>query len=669
MLEIDAILKQAPLFASLSQAQRSLIKERARLLEYRKGQIIYEEGSAPSAFYCVVLGRVAIYTKGLSGQKTPLEYLHRGKYFGIISLLTNEPHSVTAEAINDSLLLVIQKDDFGLILKEIPALAIDLSQTLCRRLKSKDIHQKTIFESTIISVFSSSSRSGKTIYALNLALSLSLQTQKSVIIIDIAPAGQAHSLAQKLKITQPCIFDAEKILGEKQQDFKTFVSESEFGIDLFCLHYRPDDESCVKKILAVLSHLVNDYHFLVLDLPSEMDRTIFELLNQSDMVHLLSSPQDVDLERTRHLRERLKKEFNFPQEKFKIIINEYKASKLAHEEQVGILAQEVFATLPRVDFGAEEKIVLQQPDCEYALAVRRISRQVGDCLVGLVLGVGVGYGFCHIGILKVIEEEKIPIDIISGSSIGAIIASLWACGRSSAEILEIIQAEFRAPKHLWNLVDFTIPRIGFIKGRKLHSFLKKHIGNRTFYDIRLPLKIIASDVKRKEPKIFDKGPLLDALMASCAMPGVFAPFRFKEEMLFDGGVINPLPTEPLFKMGVKKIIAVNVTPSRDDILRQYEKLKQDIVAVGDSAKKRHWFSLKENTKKLFRTNILDIIFSSVEILQSEVASKEGQLADIVLHPDTSGLYWLELHRAAEFCSRGEEEARRNLDKIRRLIRE
>jgi NTE family protein len=153
------------------------------------------------------------------------------------------------------------------------------------------------------------------------------------------------------------------------------------------------------------------------------------------------------------------------------------------------------------------------------------------------------------------------------------------------------------------------------------------------------------------------------------MPGVFAPFRFKEEMLFDGGVINPLPTEPLFKMGVKKIIAVNVTPSRDDILRQYEKLKQDIVAVGDSAKKRHWFSLKENTKKLFRTNILDIIFSSVEILQSEVASKEGQLADIVLHPDTSGLYWLELHRAAEFCSRGEEEARRNLDKIRRLIRE
>ena len=72
---------------------------------------------------------------------------------------------------------------------------------------------------------------------------------------------------------------------------------------------------------------------------------------------------------------------------------------------------------------------------------------------------------------------------------------------------------------------------------------------------------------------------------------------------------------------------------------------------------------------IFGINILDIIFSSVEILQSEVAQKEAQLADVVLHPDTSGLYWLELHRAPEFAKRGEEEARRNLDKIRQLVNE
>jgi NTE family protein len=290
-------------------------------------------------------------------------------------------------------------------------------------------------------------------------------------------------------------------------------------------------------------------------------------------------------------------------------------------------------------------------------------------MIGLVLGVGVAYGFCHLGVLKVIEEEKIPVDIIAGSSVGALIASLWATGRTSAEILEITK-EFKEPKHIWGLVDLTIPLLGFIKGNKLYRFLKKHLGSKTFYDVRLPLKIIASDVRRKEPKVLDAGLLADAIMASCTMPGVFTPFRFKEEMLFDGGIINPLPTETLLKMGVKKIIAVNVTPSREDILRQYERIKERItVTLPQDLKRREWFNIRQHIKDSFKINILNIIFSSVEILQSEVAQNEARLADVVLHPDTSGLYWLELHRAAEFAKRGEEETRRNLDKIWQVINE
>jgi NTE family protein len=271
--------------------------------------------------------------------------------------------------------------------------------------------------------------------------------------------------------------------------------------------------------------------------------------------------------------------------------------------------------------------------------------------------VGVAYGFCHIGILKVIEEEKITIDVISGSSVGALIASLWVTGRTSGEILEIITQEFKEPKYIWGLVDLTFPFFGFIKGNKLYRFLKKYLGNKTFYDVKLPLKIITSDVKRKEPIILDKGLLADAIMASCTMPGVFMPFKFKQSLLFDGGIINPLPTEPLFKMGVKKIIAVNVTPSREDVLKQYEKIKNVETSDGQYYQKK------------LKTNILDIIFSSIEVMQSQIAQKEAQLADIVLHPDMSGLYWLELHRAREFAKRGEDEARKNLDKIWQVINE
>ncbi|MCX5713584.1 MAG: cyclic nucleotide-binding domain-containing protein [Candidatus Omnitrophica bacterium] len=140
----DNLLLDIPLFAGLSEEQRGIISQKAVLVEYKKGEIIYKEGHPADAFSCIVLGRVVIYTTDSSGRENILEYLHRGKYFGIISLLTGDAHSVTARAFNDSLIIKITKEDFDLILKTIPVLAIDLSRTVSRRLKNKYSHQKTI---------------------------------------------------------------------------------------------------------------------------------------------------------------------------------------------------------------------------------------------------------------------------------------------------------------------------------------------------------------------------------------------------------------------------------------------------------------------------------------------------------------------------------------------
>jgi len=660
----EFVIKEMPFFTGLNKQELALVYEKSKIIEYCKGRVIYDEGQAPSSFYCIISGRVEIYTKDKGGQKLTLEYLHRGKYFGIISLLTNEPHSVTAEAINDCCVLVIDKDDFDCLLQNVPRLAIDLSRSLSRRLKRKDIHQKKIFESTIISVFSSYAQAGKTIYALNLALSLGQETHKSVIILDILSKEKSPTLPRKLKIDHPPISD----LSSNTDIYalpKDIIMKTEFGIDLGCFYYEEDNDACLKRLIEILSLLVNDYHYILLDLPAAMDRSIISMLNQSDLIHILSSPDPTDLKRTSKLISRLKTDYNFDIQKIRTIVNEYKLARINYPSQIEILGQDIFATIPKIKFDSPERLIIDDPQCEYSKVVRRIARQLGDCLVGLVLGVGVGYGFCHVGVLKVIEEENIPIDVIVGSSIGSFIASLWAIGKTSGEILEVAR-EFREPKHIWGLIDITFPSFGFIKGNKLYRFLKKHLGDKTFYDVKLPLKIIASDVRKKEPKILDKGLLVDAIMASCSMPGVFAPFKFREEILFDGGVTYPLPTEPLMQMGVKKIIAVNVTPSREDILKQLAKLKQGPEGAKEKDKPLGLFG---RLKNIFNFNILNIIFSSVEILQSEVARKEGELADIVLHPDTTGLFWLELHRSYEFAKRGEQEARANLDKIWKLINE
>ncbi|MCK9594296.1 MAG: patatin-like phospholipase family protein [Candidatus Omnitrophica bacterium] len=666
-VNLDYVIKELPLFSGLSRQERRVIRMKSGVVEFKKGQVIYKEGSAAGYLYFIIRGRVVISSQDHYGKQTVLEYLHRGKYFGIISVLTAEAHSVTARALNDCLLLTISRKDFEGFMKRIPRLGIDLSKTLSRRLKRKDLHQKKIFESTIIAALSSYPHAGKTIYASNLAFSIAREAHKSVVIVDICPQDKCHRMPRLLKT--PPDYRVFNLSGRsaRPRDIKDYILKDKFGIDLVYLAYDKQKELNAGAVIDILSLLVNDYHYVILDLPCSREKGVLAVLNQADIIHILTSPRAPDLKSSAKLIKRLQADFYFPAEKIKVIINRNSPSKSVCDEKSVLLGHDIFASLPKIECRVSGRLVLEKPDFEYSKVIRRISRQEGDCLVGLALGVGVAYGFCHIGVFKVIEDEKIPIDVISGASMGAVIASLWAIGKSSGEILEITR-EFREPKYIWSLLDFTFPLLGFIKGNKLYNFLKRHLGGKTFYDVRVPLKIIASDVKRKEPRVFDKGSLVDALMASCSMPGVFAPFKMKEEMLFDGGVINPLPTEPLFEMGVKKIIAVNVTPSREDILRQYEQLKSK-VASPEGVIPKDWFNLKNFLKEKLKNNILDIIFSSFEIMQSEVALKEAQFADLVLHPDTAGLHWLELHRSAEFAQRGEEETRAKLDKIWKLIGE
>ncbi len=100
-----------------------------------------------------------------------------------------------------------------------------------------------------------------------------------------------------------------------------------------------------------------------------------------------------------------------------------------------------------------------------------------------------------------------------------------------------------------------------------------------------------------------------------------------------------------------------------------EEIKEDIDATRKAIKRGRLFGIKQYFQDKFKTNILSIIFSSIEVMQSEMIQKEGQLADIVLHPDTGGLHWLELYRAQEFAKRGQDEARKNLDKIWKIVKE
>ncbi|MDP2912908.1 MAG: patatin-like phospholipase family protein [Candidatus Omnitrophota bacterium] len=633
------IVEELPLFVGLLDNDKRTVAGVSSIVEYKKGEIVYREGDPAGAFYCVITGRLSacITRRDVSEN---LEYLKRGGYFGIISILTGEPHSVTVQAVNDSIILKIPKDAFERILKRIPALAIHLSQTLSRRLKQKSAGGKSVFESTIISVLGVSDEIGVTDYALNLGIGLNIQTGKRVVLLNIARPEEAgrdpHGAWVNLK---PLFLDSPFI---NEDTIKAGVSEHPSGIDIINIS---GSSKVVPNIISLLSYLTNSYHYIIIRLKHNTDSVCFELLKQSDLAHIITSSDHKSLISAAGLITELERSSADIGRKIKVITSETAlAAPLGFTEKKAALGHDIFAALPDInkpEYRMEKSakpMVVSSPDCEYSRMVRRISRQIGDCLIGLALGSGAAHGLAHIGILRVIERERIPVDIVAGTSMGALIGALWASGRSAAEIEEIM-SRFRTKISNLRLVDLTWPSKGLIKGREIRRFLVSQFGNRTFYDLKQPLKIVACDIERREEVILEKGGLADAVMASVSIPGIFQPVRTGGRILVDGGIINPLPTNVLMRIGVSKIIAVNTLSSPEDVHRSDRKT----------------------------SNIFDFIVNSIEAGEYLLAEASCQNADIAMHPVLSSADWYEFYKAADIIKRGEEEAIRYLPQLKELV--
>lgn len=688
-------VKQIPVFADVKWFDMQRIARKALLEEYSKGDIISKEGSPPDFFYCLLSGRLQAYTISFSGKKENIDFIHRGMHFGIISVLTGENHSLTFEAINDSVVLKIPKDDFNEILKSIPQLGLSLSQSLSKRVRRKVKGVQSIFESTIISVYSPVQGTGSSTYAINLALNLQRETQKKLIYVNIHSNKQNDASEEasgpmdqiKPRWKRPAV-NISEIVGEHEKIVEN-IFKDEIGIDVINVAFdavsetEPRDEDLLRKqISPFVSSLVGDYHYVVVDLPNDMDDVVFQALTQSDVIHLVTCDRKKDLNLIRRVIDRLQMTLkaNFKEEKVKVVIrSRHEQSYLSSEEINQFMDYAVYETLPLIK--AQELtgpidskyIDLMIPDqkSEYSLALRKIARSIGEVLVGLVLGGGAALGVAHIGVIRVLEEENIPIDIVVGSSMGALIAGIWATGKNAKE-LEAIALEFEKKVNMLKLFDPVIPVSGLIGGHMIKRWLRKHLGDKTFYNTRIPLKIVAYDIKRRHEIVINSGSIVSAIRKSIAIPGVIEPIKEDDQVIIDGGVLNPLPTNVLASLGIKKIIAVNVLQSPEDVSESYDihlhKLNQKKEIPFAKAPVHYvLFRIKRFFGRVFDPNIADIIVKSLQATEYVIAQQSAQQADVVIHPDLVGIDWYELDKAAELIKNGELATRQLLPKIKELI--
>ncbi len=685
-LHVINVIKHVPVFSKLGWLDLQKIARKATLATYKKGEVVRKEGDPPDYFYCLISGRLQAYTLNASGEKDNVDFIHRGVYFGIISLFTSENHSMNFEAINDSVVLKIGKEDLHEILKSIPQLAIEFSHELSKRMRRK-VQGKAAFESKIISVYSSMQGSGSSTYAVNLATAIKAETAKNVVLVSInafrkqeAPDTNLHEAGLKWKI------DAVPLKRLVEQDYEQIqesIVKGDLTIDLINVSFDPQDESAQDQIVPFVSNLIGDYHYVVVDLPNDMDDVVLKTLIQSDLVHLITYVKKNDLDLVRRVIDRLEAQLkqNFKEEKIRVIVRQEKGKGYLSFEQINkFIDYHVYTQLPIIEdtgFSAEAhcaslSFLTSKKRSNYHRVVTRIAREIGGVLVGLVLGGGAALGIAHIGVLKVFEEEDIPIDIVAGSSMGALVGSLWVTGKNAQEMTRIA-GEFKKKVNMLRLMDWlVVPISGFISGRAIKRWLKKYLGNRTFYSTRVPFKVVSYDLIRRQENVINGGPIIDAVRQSISIPGVFKPVIKGEQVIIDGGVMNPLPTNVMAQNGIKKIIAVNVLQSPEDVSKSFELYKKRIEqqkAIPFHKAPFHYvgFRISRLFARLFRPNIADIIVFTLQAAEYVIAEQSAEQADVNIHPDAFDINWYELYKVDALIQAGEQAARQALPQIKALI--
>jgi len=264
--------------------------------------------------------------------------------------------------------------------------------------------------------------------------------------------------------------------------------------------------------------------------------------------------------------------------------------------------------------------------------------------VGLALGGGGARGMAHIGVLKVLEDYKIPIDMIAGTSIGAVIGALYSA-EPNAKLLEkeAISTNWK------NLFDYTLSKRGIIKGNKLYDFFKERFKGVEFKDLKIPLYITSFDLEEQREVIFSKGDLAKSIRSSISIPGVFFPAENDKRILVDGSITDIIPCDVLRKKGADIIIAVNV-----------EDVKEKKTLYDQKATKG------KRTKDL--PNALEAMTRALHIMQCEKCKSEllEEKADLVISPNVEGIDLLDFSKTEETIKRGERKAKQSLEKLKKL---
>jgi len=467
------------------------------------GEILFREGDPGDAMYLIVSGRLRFVTSDRKGGERMLGEASAGEYLGEFALFTDEPRTATVYAVRASELLCINRSMFERIVEQCPMIMIHLTRSIIK-------HSRQSIEK------------GK-----HKGL-----TTRNIALVPIRPEVQisvfTHDLVQALSTNHSVLF----LNADRLNDLYGLPHAAQSSLNSPLHSY----------ITAWLNEQEQKYAMVIYETDSNWSPWTVRCLEQADCILLIGEsgmdfkPGEMEKKiRGRALKAQVELVLLHP----------------SNQKQIAGTARWLANRTVRAHHHVRQN---------HAGDIQRLARRISGGAVGLVLGGGGARGFAHLGVIRALEKQGIPFDMVGGTSMGALLAAAAALDYDYETTLELSK-KFASPLKLF---DPTLPVVSFFRSEKVTRVLQTVFKDIQIEDLWRPYYCVASNLTKATEKVHRSGSLWEAVRSSLAIPGVFSPVLYEGDLLVDGAVLNNLPVDVMVELSQGgPIIAVNVFPEVD----------------------------------------------------------------------------------------------------------
>ncbi len=606
-----SLMRRVPIFTSLNDADLERVIRATTSVEITAGDWLFHHGDPGTSLFVVESGVLhVVIDAGLQSERV-LATFGAGDFFGEMALLTGAQRSASVRAHTDSRLLGLAKAPFDDLLEDNPEIAVRLSRILSFRLAENN--EKLSRQSSRMSVL-------VPLGDLELAVTVLTDVVSSV-------ERQSGRPVLLLFLGLPPVSESPAAQRGPLEEAGTYARPLPGGGHVLVIAAETLDAVADGTVAALLGDLRRSYGHVLICTPLHIAVQRSAALSRADGTTILAcGPQGcVDL-----------------REHGVALAAAGSPPRLAY---TGVRGQPAptfpISSLPPIRLVADAPRRAGAAGAAPAYGVDSLGRALLGVTVGLALSGGAAQGIAHLGVLEALVRAGIPIDLIAGTSGGALYGALLASGLSIEDAQRHVIHNTR--HNLRDRADITLPRQGLLRGARIEQMVRESIGNVTFDDLRFPLYAVAADVTTGEEVVVESGLVSHGVRASISVPGIFEPFRIGGRILVDGGVLNPLPVSVARARGANFVIAVSV-PAPGKLTH----------GEGQPARRQ--------ASKTY--SILSVVVRSYYFAGDVIANASAADADVLIKPAVEHFGWRDYRAAPAIIGAGRVAGQDAIERIK-----